>query len=964
MRSMPYNTACFFKLSLVQGLRLLALSLGVTCAWGQTVEEVIVKAEQSENQQINDLVSATAIDGEKLADAGIENVEDVSQYVPNLVLTESITGTNIYIRGIGAGTNQGFDQSVGLYSDGVPLPRSNMARAPFLDLAGIQVLRGPQYVLDGNYSIAGSVHMLTRLSADEARAEFDFNYRPDQDDRTLLVTAGGPISETLALNFVLQDKKSKGYVTNVFRGDDQPARDELFIRGVVGYRPTENLSFKLKAEQGSFDTTGRQLEVIFSEASAELAVTADDTLGNPLTRDARLGNDLIATPWITEADYLLRPRGANYSLRAGGSGNEFYFAGNEYLSQVGSLFSDNGLDIPIGLLDARHDYTRSADADEFSKNDSLNLTLVSDYQLGEHSFKATSSYIEYDYVEQIDGDLLPVNFIILNQEETYDQLFHSLSWESPNDRFLQVKAGASYLRSNLSFIDDINLPIQPDFNSSGTSLPFDPDFPLAVYLGGFTTFGTIEGFSRFRLLREFEQEATAQAAFVQATINWSDSFRTILGGRYTYSNKRATRDFFFTNKDGSLFALNIDPNVPGREGRTPNLGPADATALSAATRDYTTFFGLQVHTDKYDVAGQTIDGAGLSSERREEAFLPSITAEWDLNSSVSLLASVRQANKLGGFDARSNTRPDVAPGTNAPAGTFEFKDEEAITYEVGARAFIPGGQVFATAFFTDFTNLQVSRSDGNLGANVDNAGAARTKGIEIEGLQAITENFSLQYSLAWIDFEFTDFLLGSCSLNRRPDNIVTVVDASGLFPGAFPAGSVIPIAYEEVVRDTAPFATVDFQGSPNLTNPLPDGFEPFDEIPQGAPVFCDFNGQTNQFVADWQGTFTFNYRQDASQNLAVNYTLDVIYNSGYATDVTQDDDVAQDAYTLLNGRIELADPDDIWSIAITGQNLTDEKVVSSAGQLPFATGLAQQRAYFGFVQPPRTIGLNLKYSFY
>ena len=213
----------------------------------QVIEEVIVNAEQSENQVLDDLVSASVIDGEKLADAGIENVEDVSAYVPNLVLTESVTGTNIFIRGVGSGVNQGFDQSVGLYSDGVPLPRANMARAPFLDLAGVQVLRGPQYVLDGNYSIAGSVHMLSKLTFDEFNARFDFNYVPEQNERSLLLATGGPISEKLAMNVVLQSKTSDGFTENVFTSDKNPAKEELTSRIVFGYMPTQDLSFKLKA---------------------------------------------------------------------------------------------------------------------------------------------------------------------------------------------------------------------------------------------------------------------------------------------------------------------------------------------------------------------------------------------------------------------------------------------------------------------------------------------------------------------------------------------------------------------------------------------------------------------------------------------------------------------------------------------------------------------------------------------
>ncbi|MDB4451325.1 Plug domain-containing protein, partial [Pseudomonadales bacterium] len=82
---------------------LLVACLACTAANAQEVEEVVIQGTQTENSTLDDLVSVSALDAEKLADAGIENIEDVAEYVPNLVLSETSTGTAIVIRGIGAG---------------------------------------------------------------------------------------------------------------------------------------------------------------------------------------------------------------------------------------------------------------------------------------------------------------------------------------------------------------------------------------------------------------------------------------------------------------------------------------------------------------------------------------------------------------------------------------------------------------------------------------------------------------------------------------------------------------------------------------------------------------------------------------------------------------------------------------------------------------------------------------------
>ena len=976
--------------------RLFVVAFATNCAavFSQDqIEEVVVEAEKGDNAILDELASVTAIDGEKLADAGIENVEDVSAYVPNLVLTQSVTGTNIFIRGIGSGVNQGFDQSVGLYSDGVPLPRANMARAPFLDLAGIQVVRGPQYVLDGNYSIAGSVHMLSNLSTDEFKAGFDFNYQPGQRDSTLLLTAGGPISEKFAMNVVLQRKQADGYVENVFKGDDESARDELTTRFVLGYTPTDDLSFKLKAERGSFDTTGRPIEILFSEASDRLDVIAENDIGLEIIRQANrscpVSNGIVndaacqpvtgnfrASPWITETDYRLAPRDPRYQqallVENPVTGvleptEEFLFAGNEYFQQWADIYSNNGARIPPGLLDTELNFERATDTDETSENDSLNFTLTGELQAGEFSFTSTSSYIEYEFDESIDGDLTPLPLIAIDQSEQYDQVFQSFKFESPRDAFLEVSGGLSYLRSKLSFQDNINLLIDSrDVPAGGSIGDFDPMMPLGSYFEQFAPSVT-QGFADFGVVRNFEQTSTVQAAYLQTTFNWLDNFRTTVGARYTHSKKEAFKELYLTDKDFQDFDLVVDPNLSGRESRTPDLSADQLDSMRTATADFLTLFGLQTHTNRYDIPGTGLDQEALDEERREEQFLPSITFEWDVLPDLTLLASARKANKLGGFDARSNTRPDVPGGRGAPVGTFEFRDEDATVYELGAKWFFPGGngQLSATAFFTEYTNLQTSRSDGKVGANVTNAGGAETRGVEVDGFIALSERFNISYSLAWIDFEFTDFITGGCSLNERPDNVVILFDAGGFAPGGAATGSVTPIVYEDVVRPQNSGGTaVSIQGSQTLSVPLPDGVVAFDALEFGAPVFCDFKGRTNQFVAEYQGTFAFNYASNISDRFVLNSTLDVLYNSGYITDVSQDADVAQGEYAQFNARLELADPDDIWTLALTAENLTDERIISSAAPTPIANGISFQRSYFGFVRPPRTLGLNVRYYFF
>ncbi|WP_372865200.1 TonB-dependent receptor plug domain-containing protein, partial [Spongiibacter sp.] len=148
---------------------LLPLSLLSSFAQAAPMLEEVVVTAQLREQSLQDVpVSVSAIGGEKMMEAGLSKIEDLQAYVPNFTMSESGIGTDIYIRGIGSGENQGFEQSVGMYVDGIAYGRAQLARAPFLDLSRVEVLRGPQNILLGKNSIAGAISIQTANPTEDA----------------------------------------------------------------------------------------------------------------------------------------------------------------------------------------------------------------------------------------------------------------------------------------------------------------------------------------------------------------------------------------------------------------------------------------------------------------------------------------------------------------------------------------------------------------------------------------------------------------------------------------------------------------------------------------------------------------------------------------------------------------------------------------------------------------------------
>jgi len=161
------------------------------------LEEVIVTSKKRAQSLQDVSISVNVLNGEKIQDAGITKIEDLQSYVPNLSMSETGIGTNIYIRGIGSGINQGFEQSVGLYKDGVYHGRAQLTRAPFLDLERVEVLRGPQNILYGRNSIAGALSVVTAQPTEEFEGHVSLTYEPDFGEQIADIVLSGAITENL-----------------------------------------------------------------------------------------------------------------------------------------------------------------------------------------------------------------------------------------------------------------------------------------------------------------------------------------------------------------------------------------------------------------------------------------------------------------------------------------------------------------------------------------------------------------------------------------------------------------------------------------------------------------------------------------------------------------------------------------------------------------------------------------------
>jgi outer membrane receptor protein involved in Fe transport len=367
----------------------------------QSTLEVIQVTAQKRSENAQDTpISMNVLSGTDLKEKNIEKIDDLQYSVPNLHMTETGISTQMFIRGIGTGNNQGFEQSVGQYIDGIHYGRPQLLRMPFLDIERIEVLKGPQSIMFGKNSVAGALNLSSAKPTQDTEAHVGLQYQPTIDARELTAMISGSLTDTLSARFALRDYTEEGYIENSFKNRDETQREESAMRLSVLWEPNDDMNFLLKVERDEFEGTGRQIEVIRDDPALA---------GAPIP-------------------------GANYA-------------------QILTLLGHSG-----AITDSQLNYERQSDAEESNSNTLNNATLTANFQLGDYTLTSVSGFVSYDFVETCDCDYTaaPVFSVIIDEE--YEQFSQELRVVSPVGDKFDWLGGLFYQTSDLGFDDNIKIP--------------------------------------------------------------------------------------------------------------------------------------------------------------------------------------------------------------------------------------------------------------------------------------------------------------------------------------------------------------------------------------------------------------------------------------------------------------------------------------------------------------------------
>ena len=633
-----------------------AACLPMTLTAQAQLEEVIVTAQKRAESLQDVPISISTVSGEKIQDNSIVNFAALADFVPSLHIADASVNTNIYMRGIGSGNNRGFEQSVGMYLDGVYLGRGRQYRSGLMDIERVEVLRGPQGTLFGKNTVAGAINITTASPVVGDGTSGEVNVSIEENGGSIaegFIQGGG---ETFAARVALRGRETDGYVYNAFLDQDEGAIEEFGGRVTLVWEPTESFSANLK--------------YTYMERERDGSNSATWRFLNPAERAGEVPQ---RTAFANTAYQIMDVFFPDFPSIVG---QDFTtYKDNNY-----GQSKDDG--IGIGLKP------------DSSKDELENLSLTMSWDVGNGTFTSVTGFAAYEYFDDVDVDWLPLQFIDRSDRQDFEQLSQEIRWTADiGDRFNYTLGGyidQNELDSKGQVMIDTNFDgLFPAFLALANGLPPAaaaqmPQNLLAALtagnaLNGIPGYGG--GYSANQVSRNhnFTQDTDSWALFAQGSYDLTDALRLTLGVRYTEEEKDAVSD----QKLGDSLC-GITGNLEGG-----TMGQCGAYNNWLAVLQSTNFDSY----NKYWVGS-----------RKTDDFSPSVNLQWDVSDNTMLYVTYSEGFKSGGFSAADDGTPGNLPTSappippvvdngfqansfvsDVPNADFEFDDESVESFEIGGK---------------------------------------------------------------------------------------------------------------------------------------------------------------------------------------------------------------------------------------------------------------------------------------
>jgi len=376
-------------------------------AFSATIEEVVVTAQKREQALTDVPISIQAFSGDFISDNNIFEVTDIAERAPNVQYSESPFTPIVAVRGLGSsGGNRGFESQVVLFSDGIYGGRPTQFAAPMFDVERIEVIKGPQTVLFGKNATGGVISVVSARPGEEFEGYVSGGYEAEYDGYLVEGVMSGPLSDELGARLAVRYREDGGYLENTRFNRDEPFTDNLVLRGVMTWAPSDRVDIAAKLEYTELDGGGR---------SGQLVCGVEGT------------DHVNAGPVFGAAECILDGR------RSSGAASG-----------------------PLAL---------NADFPQGKSLDTLNASLNIDWDVGDHVMTLVGGYSRFDnYAPSYDSpDRSSIGFIDSSVDGgKFEQYSVEARLASPTGGQLEYILGAFYLDSDEQLSQDLGLVLPPN----------------------------------------------------------------------------------------------------------------------------------------------------------------------------------------------------------------------------------------------------------------------------------------------------------------------------------------------------------------------------------------------------------------------------------------------------------------------------------------------------------------------
>ncbi|MGH6616756.1 TonB-dependent receptor [Sphingomonas sp.] len=948
MLKKQYMSACAFAV-LALGLATPALAQDApaaadTVAQDQQAEDTsndIVVTAQGRAQALADVpVAISAVTSESLQNSGANDIRQLNQLAPSLLVSSTGSEANgsPRIRGIGTvGDNPGLESSVVVFIDGVYRSRSGIGLNELGEIERIEVLRGPQGTLGGRNSSAGLISIVSKKPSFTFGGTAEATYG-NYDFIRLAAGVTGPISEQIAARIDGVFVKRDGFYKDATNDTRVNNRDRYFVRGQLLFEPSSDLSFRLI---GDFS---RRTEACCGATYVDRSV--NPFIGNlnnpatPLTTGLPNGNNIVNV--LRDLGQNLGAYNQGYSRNISVSRGRTYDGTTQDWGISGQLDWDLG-GVNLTSITAYRDYFSEQGTD--TDYSSVDILYNANNGNNRRAFKTFTQEI------RLQGSAFDDKLDWLIGGFFADEKFRGKS----NLRF-----GSQYGRfATCRIISGGGLAGLYSPTSPGCVAPGVGPATLAAVGGADVAAGfmTLDGINdRGSTVDRYNQNSRSFAVFTHNIIHVTDKVDLTLGLRYTDERKRFSATFGNDNTGCVALQSTLTDDLIAVIPSGPNMGQPDATRRALAAG----LIGLGCQGN----ATAELNGVSISDKRHEDEFTGTAILSWKPIDDLMLYASYSRGYKAGGFnfDRSALKSPIVAPTATSPLPTttfaavggaqalvsnLQFEPEKVTAYEIGAKYSTRPFSLSIAGFRQEFKSFQLNTFDGAVfivqningcstslnGADRDqstfpsapnyNAAATTTgrcatddvgygvvsQGVELEASLVPARNFRVSAGLTYAKTKYRENLVGNN------------------------AGAPLNQALRKLPGD-------------NLSN-APE------VVVTGSAAWTPDIGSTG---------------------LSALFYVDTRMSSDYNTGSDLFPQKEQDGFALVNARVGIRGPNEHWAVEFWGQNIFNQNYAQVAFNSPFQQGGSsaafQDPQYPGgrqllsqFLAEPRTYGVTLRGKF-